>query len=46
MTIAGLWRLLPKLGDRVLPDVREHVERVLESCMAGDRRMIESVASA
>ena len=46
MTVEGLSRLLPKLGDRVLPDVRGHVERVLESYTAGDRSMVEAGASA
>ena len=46
MTVEGLRRLLSMLGDRALPDVREQVERVLESCMAGDAHMIEAVGSA
>jgi hypothetical protein len=46
MTVDGLWKLLPMLGNKVLPDVREQVERELESIMNGDRRMIETVDSA
>ena len=46
MTVGGLRRLLSMLGDKVLPDVREHVERVLESCMVGDAQTIQAVASA